>query len=145
MLSHIVNLKELRLIDIQGNFILISVILAGLSLLFFIQKNKLLKQNVLLKSQKNDLFSKKRSTEVRTGHIVEKFAPFLDNFPHDPESAVFLGQPIDYLVFEEEGITFSEIKSGNAQLSKKQRNIRDNILNGNVFWEEIRINEKQKK
>lgn len=85
------------------------------------------------------LFSQKKSTEVRTGHIVEKFAPFLNEFPHDPSSATFLGQPIDYIIFGEDGVTFSEIKSGNAQLSKKQRLIRDHIKEGRVFWEEIRI------
>ena len=99
---------------------------------------------LLKKSQesKAKLLSAKKSTEVRTGHIVEKFAPFLDSFPHSPEKAVFLGQPIDYLVFEDHGITFAEIKSGNAQLSKKQRSIRDHVKQGNVFWEEIRIDEK---
>lgn len=85
------------------------------------------------------LTSQKKSTEVRTGHIVEKFAPFLDQFPHDPSSATFLGQPIDYIVFDDDGVTFSEIKSGNAQLSKKQRMIRDHIKEGRVFWEEIRV------
>lgn len=88
------------------------------------------------------LFSQKKSTEVRTGHIVEKFAPFLDSFPHDPSKAVFLGQPIDYIVFEEDGVTFSEIKSGKAQLSKKQRMIRDHIKEGRVFWEEVRIDDE---
>ena len=103
---------------------------------------KLFKEIKKLHSEKAKLFSQKKSTEVRTGHIVEKFVPFLENFPHDPEQAVFLGQPIDYLVFGEEGVTFSEIKSGNAQLSKKQRLIRDHIKQGRVFWEEVRIDEK---
>jgi|TARA_B110000495_G_scaffold202024_1_gene220944 predicted Holliday junction resolvase-like endonuclease len=92
--------------------------------------------------QRKKLFSQKKSTEVRTGHIVEKFAPFLEGFPHDPSSAVFLGQPIDYIVFEDDGVTFSEIKSGKAQLSKKQRLIRDHIKEGRVFWEEIRVDDK---
>lgn len=103
---------------------------------------ELFKKVKKLQSEKANLFSQKKSTEVRTGHIVEKFVPFLENFPHDPEQAVFLGQPIDYLVFGEEGVTFSEIKSGKAQLSKKQRLIRDHIKQGRVFWEEVRIDEK---
>jgi predicted Holliday junction resolvase-like endonuclease len=88
---------------------------------------------------RKEILSKKKSTETRTGHIVEKFAPFLDAFPHNPESAVFLGQPIDYLVFEDDGVTFCEIKSGQSQLSKKQRMIRDHIKEGRVKWEEIRV------
>ena len=67
--------------------------------------------NAKLQDEKSKLFSQKRSTEVRTGHIVEKFAPFLENFPHEPKNAIFLGQPIDYLVFADEGVTFSEIKA----------------------------------
>ena len=130
------------MIDGHTVFVLFADLSTALSFIFYFQKSKLKKQNTLLQNQKSDLFSKKRSTEVRTGHIVEKFAPFLSKFPHDPESAVFLGQPIDYLVFEEEGITFSEIKSGNSRLSQKQKSIKDHIINGNVFWEEIRIDEK---
>ena len=95
------------------------------------------------KEKYKKLLSQKKSTEVRTGHIVEKFAPLLDAFPHNPQSAVFLGQPIDYVVFEDTGVTFSEIKSGNAQLSKKQRLIRDHIKSGRVYWEEIRVNESK--
>lgn len=103
---------------------------------------RLFNLNQKLRLEKSKLLSQKKSTEVRTGHIVEKFAPFLDNFPHNPEQAIFLGQPIDYLVFGEDGVTFSEIKSGNAQLSKKQRLIRDHIKEGRVYWEEVRINDQ---
>lgn len=98
-----------------------------------------IKKANIARQEKKDILSKKKSTETRTGHIVEKFAPFLDTFPHNPESAVFLGQPIDYLVFEEDGITFSEIKSGQSQLSKKQRMIRNHVKEGRVYWEEIRV------
>tara|TARA_R110000824_G_scaffold339752_4_gene526277 strand:- start:303 stop:914 length:612 start_codon:yes stop_codon:yes gene_type:complete len=83
--------------------------------------------------------SQKKSSEVRLGHIAEKLAPFLDDFTFNPEDATFLGQPIDYIVFEEEVITFVEIKSGNSQLSPKQRHIRDLIKNNCVAWKEIRI------
>lgn len=91
------------------------------------------------KDLRKKTFSDKKSTEVRTGHLVEKFAPFMNQFKHDANNSVFLGQPIDYIVFEEDGITFSEIKSGKSQLSKKQKQIKHNIQNGNVYWEEIRF------
>lgn len=129
------------MIDAQHILILLALALLILSAFQFSRNSKLTKKLSELNAEKTKLFSQKRSSEVRTGHIVEKFVPFLSNFPHDPESAVFLGQPIDYLVFEEDGITFSEIKSGQSQLSKKQKMIRDNVKNGNVFWEEIRIDE----
>ena len=85
------------------------------------------------------LLSQKKSSEVRLGHIAEKLAPFLDYFTFDPECAHFLGQPIDYVVFEDDLITFVEIKSGKSQLSTKQRHIRDLIKDKQVAWKEIRI------
>ena len=85
------------------------------------------------------LLSQKKSSEVRLGHIAEKLAPFLDYFTFDPECATFLGQPIDYIVFEDDAITFVEIKSGNSQLSAKQRHIRDLVKDKKIHWKEIRI------
>ena len=87
------------------------------------------------------LAGKKKSTEVRTGQIVENFAPFLPDFGHDPKSAHFLGMPVDFVIFEETGITFKEIKSGGARLSPKQRLIKQLIEDGKVYWEEMRIDD----
>lgn len=90
-------------------------------------------------SSYKSLLSQKKSSEVRLGHIAEKLAPFLDYFTFDPHDAVFLGQPIDYVVFEEDGIVFVEIKSGNSKLSAKQKNIKDLVKNKQISWKEIRI------
>jgi len=83
--------------------------------------------------------SQKKSSEVRLGHIAEKLAPFLEDFPYSPEDATFLGQPIDYIVFDDSSIVFVEIKTGKSKLSAKQRHIRDLIKNKFVEWKEIRI------
>jgi predicted Holliday junction resolvase-like endonuclease len=83
--------------------------------------------------------SQKKSSEVRLGHIAEKLAPFLEDFPYKPEDATFLGQPIDYIVFDDSSIVFVEIKTGKSKLSSKQRHIRDLIKNKYVEWKEIRI------
>jgi len=83
--------------------------------------------------------SQKKSSEVRLGNIAEKLAPFLEDFAFNPEDATFLGKPIDYIVFEDEIITFVEIKMGKSQLSTKQRHIRDLIKSKQVAWKEIRI------
>ena len=71
------------------------------------------------------VLSQKKSGEVRLGHIAETLAPFLDQFDFEPEQCCFLGQPIDYVSFGDDEITFIEVKSGNSQLSQKQRHIRD--------------------
>jgi predicted Holliday junction resolvase-like endonuclease len=83
--------------------------------------------------------SQKKSSEVRLGHIAETLAPFLDQFDFDPENCTFLGQPIDYISFGDDEITFIEVKSGNSQLNKKQRHIRDLVKAKFVSWKEVRI------
>ena len=88
---------------------------------------------------KKKITSQKKSGEVRLGSIAEKLAPFLDYFEYDPANAHFLGQPIDYVVFEDDEIVFVEIKTGKSQLSKKQRHIRDLVKARLISWKEIRI------
>jgi predicted Holliday junction resolvase-like endonuclease len=85
------------------------------------------------------VLSQKKSGEVRLGHIAETLAPFLDQFDFDPERCCFLGQPIDYVSFGDDEITFIEVKSGNSQLSQKQRHIRDLVNAKLVSWKEVRI------
>ena len=88
---------------------------------------------------KKKVVSQKKSSEVRLGHIAETLAPFLDQFDFDPENCTFLGKPIDYISFDDDEITFIEVKSGNSQLNSKQRHIRDQIKAGLVSWKEVRI------
>ena len=85
------------------------------------------------------IVSQKKSSEVRLGHIAETLAPFLDQFSFNPETCVFLGRPIDYIAFDDDIITFIEVKTGKSQLSTKQRHIRDLVKSKQVAWKEIRI------
>jgi len=85
------------------------------------------------------LLSQKKSSEVVTGQIAEKFVPFLKSFKHNPRQTQFLGMPIDLVVFGDEAVTFIEVKSGNARLNKNQQRIKKLILDKKVKWEEIRI------
>jgi len=85
------------------------------------------------------VLSQKKSSEVRLGTIAETLAPFLDQFEFDPENCTFLGKPIDYISFADDEITFIEVKSGNSQLNKKQRHIRDQVKAKLINWKEIRI------
>ena len=85
------------------------------------------------------LYSQKKQSEVRLGQIAEQLVPFLNQFPYDPTRAQFLGQPIDYIIFQDDKIIFVEVKSGNSRLSKKQKLIKSNIEDGNVEFHEVRI------
>lgn len=117
-------------------------IIAILCILIVIQWYKNREYSFNLKESEakfSKLLSQKKSSEVLTGHIAEKFVPFLKEFKHNPQQSNFLGQPIDYLVFGDDEITFVEIKSGNSRLSAKQRKIKQQILDNKVGWEEIRI------
>jgi predicted Holliday junction resolvase-like endonuclease len=110
------------------------------------KEQKLTQQLLTLEQQlieetegRKKVLSLKKSGEVRLGHIAETLAPFLDQFEFDPENCTFLGKPIDYISFGEDEITLIEVKSGNSQLNKKQRKIRDQIKSGLVSWKEVRI------
>lgn len=91
------------------------------------------------KEARKKVLSQKKSGEVRLGHIAETLAPFLDQFDFEPERCSFMGQPIDYISFGDDEITFIEVKSGNSQLSQKQRHIRDLVNAKLVSWKEVRI------
>ena len=103
-------------------------------------------QQATIKKQLEDLnkiLSQKKSSEVRLGQISEHFAPLLKDFPYDAKNARFLGSPIDLIVFDidNERIIFIEIKTGNSKQTKKQRQIRDIIEEGNITYEVMRIYE----
>lgn len=89
--------------------------------------------------------AKKRSTAVQWGKSIEHFVPFTSKFPIPAEDVSFLGMPIDYVGFTDTGsktkcaVHFVEVKSGNAFLMDKQKNIRTAILEKRVHWHEISI------
>lgn len=119
--------------------ILLLIILKGY---FLIQAAN--KETDYIQDNYSKLLSQKKSSEVRLGQISENLAPFLKDFKYNPKKTHFLGNPIDYIIFEEDKIVFLEIKSGKSTLSKDQRNIRDLIKNNTqesptIIWDEMRI------
>jgi predicted Holliday junction resolvase-like endonuclease len=110
---------------------------------FYIKFYKRIKQlkldlNISTEARTKLMFQKKQS-EIVTGQVAEKLAPFLKNFKHDPQHIQFLGNPIDFIAFEEKGITLIEIKSANSRLTQKQKDIKNQVKNKKIFWEEFRI------
>lgn len=89
------------------------------------------------------LLSQKKSSEVRLGQIGEHLAPFLDSWPWDSKRFKFLGEPIDGIQFDDDEITFVEIKTGKSQLNKRQRTLRDLIKEKKVSFAVFRIGEKE--
>lgn len=100
----------------------------------FDRREKLIRQDAI-----------KRSKSVTLGKTIEHFAPFFKDFPVDAEDVTFLGMPIDYVGFTNTNsklkseVHFIEIKSGKSQLSRKQQNIKEAIINGRVYFHEMSI------
>lgn len=86
-----------------------------------------------------ELKSKYKSASVIHGQNIEEVVPFGKYFKHNFRDFKFLGQPIEGIVFGDDEITFIEIKTGQSQLSDKQKHIRELVENKKVGWEEIRI------
>lgn len=86
-----------------------------------------------------------RSSAVNWGKTIEHFVPFMTKFPIPAEDVVFLGMPIDYVGFTDTEsktkceVHFIEVKSGNAFLMGKQKNIKKAIQEGRVKWHEITV------
>ncbi|MCR5126171.1 MAG: hypothetical protein K6B43_13425 [Treponema sp.] len=89
----------------------------------------------------------KKSRAVIGGQVSEQLAPFLPNFPCNPGDVRFVGKPVDFVGFPgaAEGepikeILIIEVKSGKAQLSKREREIKDAVESGRVRYVVYRTN-----
>lgn len=87
------------------------------------------------KEELDTLKGKQISERVRLGQVSENVLPFLSTFPYDPKRVRGLFQPIDLLVFNDDEIVFVEVKTGDAKLTEKQRNIKRIIEEGRVRFE----------
>ena len=100
--------------------------------------------------------AKKRSVNtsraVLKGKMAEQLAPIMPQFQYLPSDAKFLGDPVDYVVFDGytdlrdgEGspddieVVLIDIKSGGARLTKGQQAIAQAIREGRVRFETVRI------
>lgn len=81
----------------------------------------------------------KRSLSSKYGKMTEQFMPFLKTYPYHPSNFRFIGTPIDGIQFEDDKIIFVEFKTADAQLSEKQKRIKEQIQKGKIKWEEFRI------
>lgn len=85
-----------------------------------------------------------RSARTLSGKTLEKLIPFLDRFPYNPHDLRWLGDPIDFIIFDgyskksPEQIVFCEVKSGESNLTKAQREIKELIEKKKVKWFEFR-------
>ena len=86
--------------------------------------------------------SRVHGVSVGRGLMAEQFAPFTDtfqNFGWDIQEFKFLGRPVDGIQFEEDEIIIVEFKTGDSNMSQKQRRIKALIDEGKVRFQEIRF------
>jgi len=105
-----------------------------------------------LKERKKELEKKKKNLKekashtksVNVGQLLEKVLPTLKDFKWELSDCRFMGKPIDLIAFNGlslnriKSISFIEVKTGNAQLKKNQKSIRDAIEDKNVSYKVIR-------
>ena len=103
---------------------------------------------VQLKERKDTLAEdrKKRPVRITTsahgsnfGKIAEQIVPAFLTFPYKQKECRPLFDPIDYIIFaglstkgRVEAIKFVDMKTGEARLSKGQRQIRDRVTEGEI-------------
>lgn len=99
-----------------------------------------------------------RSTNIQRsvlkGQISEKFVPFMAGFEYSPADCRFMGEPIDYVIFnnlhqcadgemdlDKVQVIFLEVKSGNAKLNKRQQILQHAIAHHQVRFETLHIDD----
>ncbi|ENW06985.1 MULTISPECIES: Holliday junction resolvase-like protein [Acinetobacter] len=115
----------------------------------YIAELELEHKQALLDAQKRSVNT---SRAVLKGKMAEQFAPILPEFQYLPSDAKFLGDPVDYVVFdgytdfrdgdgraEDIEVILLDIKSGGARLSKGQQAIAQAIQQGRVRFETLKI------
>lgn len=89
-----------------------------------------------------------KSQAVTMGKVTEHFIPYLPEFGYNPQDARFIGNPIDFVVFDglSEGdlrqVVFVEVKTGGSTLNTRERRVRDVVQSGKVNWEQVKIKGK---
>ncbi len=88
-----------------------------------------------------------KSRAVLGGMFSEQLAPFLPDFPFNPNEVRFIGKPVDFIAFKGmddkniEEVSFIEVKSGNSKLNNTEKSLKEAIKNKKVSWEEYKIPE----
>jgi predicted Holliday junction resolvase-like endonuclease len=89
-----------------------------------------------------------RSLAVTAGKVYEQLLPYLPDFPFNPKDVRFLGSPVDFVVFDglSDGqvtrVVFVEVKTGGAELSPRERRVRDAVRERRVEWHELRLEDR---
>jgi len=123
---------------------------------FFEEKYEALLEQWKTESEKEfreDALAKSRA--VLKGALAEQLAPIFKIFGYNPSDARFIGDPVDYVIFdgytevkerlEDKPITvvLADVKTGEASLTYEQRRIKQGTEQGLVEFKIIRMGESE--
>jgi len=98
---------------------------------------------VLQKARKD---ARKRSRAISKGMMLEHICPHLPTFKHHPRDARFLGDPIDFVIFnglfskkKVDEIIIAEVKSGNSKMGETEKSVEKAVEKGKVNFELIQV------
>ncbi len=88
-----------------------------------------------------------RQRSVVKGKISEQLVPFLSDELGTPSDARFIGDPVDYVVFDglsrgddqKVSVKFVEVKTSGSKLNDRESRVRDAVIDKRVEWKEIRV------
>jgi len=96
------------------------------------------------------LTSRTGAQAVNIGFLLERLTPCMQTFPFEHNDCRSLFDPIDYLIFNGlsdqhsvNKIVFMDIKTGQARLSKSQREIRTVVEQKHVSWDTYKMGAKK--
>lgn len=115
-------------------WLLFPVIILLVFVIFYIARSYL-----RIKGRLMEALSSKQSLSTKYGRMSEQFMPLLDIYPYDENSFRFLGNPIDGVQFNDDGIVFVEFKTAGSRLTPEQRRIKEMVEQKRVRFHEIRI------
>ncbi len=114
-----------------------------------IRDNKIKQQREIEKARQQSVDISRRTIK---GQIAEQMAPILQGFPYLPSDSHFIGDPVDYIVFNgysefkdhsnssnDFELVIIDIKHNTARLSEGQKRIAEAIEAGKVRFETVRI------
>jgi len=91
----------------------------------------------------------KGSQAAVSGRVFERVAPYLPGFTFNPRDVRFIGDPVDFVVFDglADGnlrrVVFVEVKTGAGDLNSNERRVKSSIVERRVEWQMYRVPEDQ--
>ena len=150
MLNRFISQLTALLAQNQETFLALAAFLFAACVLFFFLGT--LFARLYFRASLSKMIADERSDAVKKSRAVlgglagEQVAPFLPDFPCNPADARFVGKPVDFVAFpgaadgeEIKEILLIEVKSGEASLSKRERQIKACVENGLVRFVEYRL------